>query len=276
MGYSEEEIQNMCEKALERPEEFYKYKYNSQSCLVNYRGKTTNKGNHRYYTEVIAEFLFNDKHFKKIRSISEHSRKKNNKSYNMNHEGKYLDSKGKELLPDKINHSKEKIIAIDLFNQSKIDGAFDYIGKVIDYQTPLKAEQSDPYGEIDLLSVNENDKKIYILELKKNKARTNATPETMLRCILEAYTYYKILDKKELLRNFGLQEYDVRDIVISPLVFEEDKQYKEWDEMKRGNRPRLQDLIDKIYKKDNVEVIPYFLESKGNNKYKVKKYDEVL
>ena len=81
---------------------------------------------------------------------------------------------------------KEEILAKLLYRQGDVDG----LGKILDYQTPLKNEQSDPYGKIDLLSYNEKDNLISIVELKY---RPSVSDETLLRCILEAYTYYKLL-----------------------------------------------------------------------------------
>lgn len=81
---------------------------------------------------------------------------------------------------------KEEILAKLLYRQGDVDG----LGKILDYQTPLKNERSDPYGKIDLLSYNEKDNLISIVELKY---RPSVSDETLLRCILEAYTYYKLL-----------------------------------------------------------------------------------
>ena len=208
-------------------------------------------------------------HFELIKNIGEHDRTKYQNSYNVKHNGKYPD-KGKAS--EEEFHKREKIIAIDLFNQSQKEGSIEHLGKILDYQTPLKGERKDPYGEIDLLSVNEKEKRVYILELKKNKAdKKDDTSETLLRCILEAYTYYKLVAKRKLLDNFGLSAYEVEDIVIAPLVFKEDKQRKEWDEMMAGKRPKLRNFIDKL----DVNVVPFFLESKGDNTYIVLDYSEI-
>ncbi|XME04062.1 hypothetical protein QYZ88_007755 [Lachnospiraceae bacterium C1.1] len=256
MGYTVKKIREICAEEINKPEKFYNID------PVNYRGMTVDKDKKRYYTEVIAEFLSEEKNLKRIKGIEEHNRKETKESYNMNHSGEYPDKKGRT---DKEFHSNEKIIAIDLFNQCKEEGPFDFIGRIVDYQTPLKAKQKDSFGEIDLLSVNDEKRKVYILELKKNKKDTNDSPETMLKCILEAYTYYKLVKKEDLLRDFELYDYDVNDIVISPLVFREDKQYEEWNELCKGKRPQLRKLIDLL----DVEVIPFFLDSLGDNKYRV-------
>lgn len=80
---------------------------------------------------------------------------------------------------------KEEILAKLLYRQGDVDG----LGKILDYQTPLKRNKSDSYGKIDLLSYNKKDNLISIVELKY---RPSVSDETLLRCILEAYTYYKV------------------------------------------------------------------------------------
>lgn len=258
-SYSSEDINDECKKAIMDPTTFYK------SAIVNYRGVPTDSN--MPYTEVIAEFLTKKDNLDKLNSISEQDRTKNRDSYNMNHEGAYPGCKSF----DEVDHESEKIIAIDLFRQCREDGPFaGTIGRIIDYQTPLKTKQSDPYGEIDLLSVDDEKHKIYILELKKDKSqKIKESPETLLRCILEAYTYYKLVSKTKLLENFGLSGYCSDDIVISPLVFKSDEQYEEWDKMKRGERNNLKELIRKL----EVEVAPFFLEliDEKRRKYRITK-----
>ena len=228
--YTSKKIIDNCVVAIRKPETFYSQDF------INYRSRTTD--NDRLCTELIAEFLLEEENFKKLDEIATCSRTKVHKKYDMNHQGKY---------PLFANHDREKIIAIDLYNQSQEQGAFDYIGKIIDYQTPLKTKITDPYGEIDILSVNDNEKDVYILELKRGKAKKS---ETMLRCVLEAFTYYKIVDGPNLLKEFGKEEYNIR---ISPLVFIGDDQYNEWVDMNKGNRPNLKALMEK------VGATPFFL-----------------
>ena len=74
-----------------------------------------------------------------------------------NHDGKIKD--------ENSNHEEEKI-AMELFDYSQNKGAtFDIIGKIIDYQTPLKNVQKDDVGKIDLLAYNEKEKTLRILEV---------------------------------------------------------------------------------------------------------------
>ena len=86
---------------------------------------------------------------------------------------------------------KEEILAKLLFYQREVDG----LGYIFDYQTPLKATQNDSYGKIDLLGYNTDDDCYSVIELKY---RPSGSEETLLRCILEAYTYYKLLDLKQI------------------------------------------------------------------------------
>ena len=86
---------------------------------------------------------------------------------------------------------KEEILAKLLFYQRKVGG----LGYIFDYQTPLKKTHNDSYGKIDLLGYNTDDDCYSVIELKY---RPSGSEETLLRCVLEAYTYYKLLDLKQI------------------------------------------------------------------------------
>ena len=129
-------------------------------------------------------------------------------------------------------------------NQGKV---FDIIGKIIDYQTPLKNVRADKAGKIDLLAYNEEEKTLRILELKKPDSE-----ETMLRCVLEAYTYLKVVDKDKLLKDFGLPK--DTEIKACAFVFYDGKQRKEM----KDDREKLEELIEKL----DIEVI-YLKEENG-------------
>ena len=212
---------------------FYKRK------VVNYRGTTSDSK--EYYTEVVAEWILKNIYlFDYIKPITRE------KSYKVDsHDGKNKDNDS--------NREEEKI-AMKLFDFSQNQGkVFDIIGKIIDYQTPLKDIQTDKAGKIDLLAYNENEKTLRILELKKPDNK-----ETMLRCVLEAYTYLKIVDKTKLLKDFSLPEDTV--IKACPFVFVDGEQHKEL----KDNRENLENLIKKL----DIEII-YLKEEKGE--YSIKK-----
>ena len=206
---------------------FYKRK------VVNYRGTTSDSK--EYYTEVVAEWILKNIYlFDYIKPITRE------KSYKVDsHDG---------IIKNEESKREEEKIAMKLFdlsqNQRKV---FDVIGKIIDYQTPLKDIQTDKAGKIDLLAYNESKKTLRILELKRPDSK-----ETMLRCVLEAYTYLKVVDKAKLLKDFGLPENTK--IKACPFVFYEKEQYREMQQ----DRENLKDLIKKL----EIEVI-YLKEEKG-------------
>ena len=225
--YSKNEIIKKLEVAKSEMWKFYSQDF------VNYRGKTSDKEGY-YYTEIIAKWLLdNIELFNDIKMISREN------SYKVDsHDGK---------IKNKDSRREEEIIAMKLFdlsqNQRKV---FDVIGKIIDYQTPLKDIQTDKAGKIDLLAYNKKEKILRILELKRPGSK-----ETMLRCVLEAYTYSKVVDKAKLLKDFGLAEDTV--IKACPFVFYGKEQYREMQQ----DREHLKDLIEKL----DTEVI--YLEEKG-------------
>ena len=151
-----------------------------KSAVVNYKGKVT--GSKDLYSEVIAETLINDNFIKDWLNLipvrPEH--------FKINHPN--TDENVDAL---KITNRKEEILAKLLFYQGNVDG----LGYIFDYQTPLKATQNDSYGKIDLLGYNTDDKCYSVIELKY---RPSGSEETLLRCVLEAYTYYRLLDIKQI------------------------------------------------------------------------------
>ena len=206
---------------------FYKRK------VVNYRRTTSDSK--EYYTEVVAEWILKNIYlFDYIKPITRE------KSYKADsHDGKNKDNDS--------NREEEKI-AMKLFELSQNQGkVFDIIGKIIDYQTPLKDIQTDKAGKIDLLAYNEEEKILRILELKRPDSK-----ETMLRCVLEAYTYLKVVDKDKLLKDFGLPENTK--IKACPFVFYGGEQHQEMQK----NKENLGELIKEL----GIEII-YLKEENG-------------
>ena len=190
--------------------------------FIKYKKYTDTK---EKYTEVVSEWLLNNIDLLyKIKKITRLS------SYKVDtHDGKYTPR------PNPI----EEIIAMDIFNQ----GSLNILGKVLDYQTPLKNEQKDKAGKIDIVSYNKDIKTVYLLELKKED-----NEETMLRCVLEIFTYSKTLDKDKFLEDFNLPK-DTK-IKASPLVFFNGSQYKE---MVEGDNKFLKQLMDKL------DIEPFYI-----------------
>lgn len=147
-----------------------------KTSIVNYRGYVTGekKITENLYTERIAK------------SILEHDLLTEWNSLMPVRENHFVPDHSKECECIISTNRKEEILAKLLYRQGDVVG----LGKILDYQTPLKEKKADSYGKIDLLSYNKKDNLISIVELKY---RPSVSDETLLRCILEAYTYYKLL-----------------------------------------------------------------------------------
>lgn len=229
--YTRREILQKCEEAFENIPTFYA----SEPVKYEYTGRTLDTK--ELYSEVIAEFLCEriEKFLAGFKKINRQS------SYHVkSHDGTIHNPSSNRL---------EEMIAKQIYNQCKDGSTLDFIGKVIDYQTPLKDVNANSVGKIDLLSVS--DRTVYILELKKEDSK-----ETMLRCVLEGYTYLKTVNGEKLLKDFE-QPSDC-EIKASPLVFRDSAQWREMQE----ERPALKQLIQMLDSK------PFYLSlSEGNSKY---------
>ena len=200
--------------------------------FINYTGKTTDTG--EKYTEVIAKWLLNN--FNLFGNIQKITRKS---SYKVEtHDGKYT---------PRPNQSEETI-AMDIFNQSSLN----ILGKVLDYQTPLKDKQVDESGKIDIVTYNKDIKTVYILKLKEEDNKKNKK-STMLYCALKIYTHLRILDTDKFLFDFGFPK-DTK-IKASPLVFLNGSQHKE---MVGGDNKFLKQLMDKL------DIEPFYIVKNSN------------
>ena len=228
MGYSKNEILRKCQIAFADIKTFYKQPF------INYNGKTNDTD--EYYTEVVSEFLCNNisEYIKGIPKITRESSYKT-----IGHNGDF----------DIDTPREEERIAMEMFKQSQRGMPYNYIGTIIDYQTPLKNTRSDVAGKIDLISYDGST--LYILELKKPDSE-----ESMLRCVLEGFTYMQTVDKDKLLKDFNLPANTV--IKASPFVFKDKLQHEQMTESK-PNLFRLMQLLDSK---------AYYI-SKENNVYKV-------
>ena len=228
MGYSKTDILQKCRVAFNDIKTFYKQPF------INYNGRTDDTS--EYYTEVVAEFLCSNI-LAYINGIPRITR-----------EASYMTA-GHDGTFDVNTPREEEKIAMEMFKQSKQGVPYDYIGDIIDYQTPLKNKRSDVAGKIDLLSFD--GKTLYILELKKPDSE-----ESMLRCVLEGFTYMQTVNKEKLLDDFSLP----RDTIVkaSPFVFRNKQQHEQMLE----DRPRLFKLMQLLDSK------PYYI-NKENNTYVV-------
>ncbi len=241
MAYKKDYIIKMCEEQLDiSVKKFYDAEF------VNYTGITSDT--EEYYSEIIAEFVIeNLSQFEKITPIT---RQKTYKT--ASHTGEYTERTNQE----------EEYIAKDMFNECK-SGEYSYIGKIIDYQTPLYNDKAiDGIGSIDLLAHNKDS--LYILELKRPYPKENDNPETMLKCVLEGYTYSKIVDRKKLIEDFGLTNIvNIDKVMVAPLVAYKDAQ---WKELHEGNgRPILINLMKML------NITPFYYKEIQSKQYEILK-----
>ena len=182
-----------------------------------------------YYTEIIAEKLIACDIAQKLQSIKEINRKK----YNVKHDGQinYYTNREEEIFAKRL---KGKTLNI--------------IGKIIDYQIPLKADKFDKkVGKIDLISYTEEGSKpvCYLIELKHLKNNK----DTLLRCILEITTYYQLLNKQNFINSYKRyfnNPLKLENIKKSILVFEGSSQHDEIIDLQEGHRPYLRMLLKKL------------------------------
>ena len=149
--------------------------------IINYKGYVTGKSkvNNTRYSEVIADTLVSKGYIKTWLELE---------PLRPNHfDTGHHHSESVDINKLQISNRKEEILAKLLFYQREVKD----LGYIFDYQTPLKKARSDSYGKIDLLGYNTDDKYYSVIELKY---RPSGSDETLLRCVLEAYTYYKLLD----------------------------------------------------------------------------------
>ena len=224
MEYTKQEIINQLHECIDDISLFYKQDF------INYRGKTADTN--ELYTEIISEWLIDN-----ICLLEQIPIITRSASYAVEgHDGvpKHLDS-----------NREEELIAMEMFRQETLP----FVGKLLDYQTPLKNTRKDKAGKIDLIAYD--GEILRILELKEPESK-----ETMLRCVLEGYTYLKTVNHKKLLADFGLPPNTV--VEATPFVFYRGYQ---WVEMQQ-NRVWLKRLMGAL------KIKPFYIK-KENELYVV-------
>ena len=158
--------------------------------IVNYKGyvKGATQEDKNRYSEVISSILLSKDFLKAWKELA---------PVRSNHfDTKHAPSESVDMEQLQGTNRKEEILAKLLFYQREVSG----LGYIFDYQTPLKATRNDSYGKIDLLGYNKGDECYSVIELKYRPA---GSEETLLRCILEAYTYYRLMDLKQIKSDVG-------------------------------------------------------------------------
>ena len=227
--YTEKKTIEQIEEAAKDISTFY------TAACINHAGTTYKDDGARYYTEIISEYLL--KHYKLFDQIQKIKRV----NYKINsHNG---------TTPRETSNRKEERIALALAQKKVLNP----LGEVIDYQVPLKSKQSDRAGKIDLMTFDKSTGILRLIELKAPKSK-----ETLLRCVLEIYTYYKTVDMYELLRSYGLHG-KYSEVRICPLFFKGSTQDNEYNAL--VNHGNLVGLMNKMSNDVKVELLRFPFEN---------------
>ena len=128
------------------------------------------------------------------------------------------------------------------------------IGKVLDYEIPIFRKGK---CNIDLIAVKKpNGKKgyndqLFLIELKRNRS-----PESLLRCILEAYTYSIFVDRSRLKESYNVSQH--AKIFVCPLIFEGSSAHTDLKALTEGESHILilKNLIEAIEENDSeIEIV---------------------
>ncbi len=234
-GYTESAIRQRVCAALERENELHMF-YCER--FLNYRGNTTDS--QKPYIEVIAKELL--EHYEKATRIGQGMRIRRTKNFNVSHDGiSNVDARLKRF--GELRFS-EKLLAVALYN-SQTSYCF---GRIFDYQVPLKERQADKFGEIDLVALQGDS--IKLLELKIS----GKTEESLLRALLEVYTYYKLLanSKDKFVTDFSLQQPGIQ--YFQPGILTERNSLSGEMIMKIDRYPYMKDLLAKMSEEIGIPI----------------------
>lgn len=219
MTYKEDHIIQNLDEGAKNIATLYRLK------CINYRGKSTEG---KYYTEIIAKWCL--QHLDLFEGMEVIKREQG-----------YKTASHKYLQKTYTNRKEE-----DLAKEMVLRGKLKKVGQILDYQVPINAHKQDKAGKIDLLALDRENKYLRILELKKPDSH-----ETLLRCILESFTYLKLVDKERLKGEYIPDEIrGCTEVIANPLVADNGKQM---DEYRATDRPKLHELMAKW----NIKPLEY-------------------
>jgi ribonuclease J len=225
--YSREEVTTTIENEVKSaPETLYNNRY----------VKTADTADGVRANEIVAEILL--KNLDALSNIKQITRQETYKT--PSHE-----KLAREVVLGSSNRSEE-LTAKWLYHKEILG-----LGKVLDFQVPLKNVQADKAGKVDLLTHNSDTNIAHLLELK-----VPDSTETLLRCVLEIYTYWCIEKKKKLLDEFKISGAELRKGI---LVYNPSRPYADFlsDEcnMVRELMAKL-DVDFFVLSADNTQILP--------------------
>jgi len=164
-----------------------------QAPCLNLSGPRSRK--EERFTNSFAKYLL--QHLVELGSIQPNKRCQ---SYSCPHHGQTSWPKDSRIF-------NEKRLVRAIFNQQRHSGnesisdPDNCIGELIDYEIPLKQQMSgDPAGDIDLLGVCREKKIINLIEVKILPKKSKR--DTLLRAVMEIFTYYMLLDRNKFLDEY--------------------------------------------------------------------------
>lgn len=231
--------------------------YHNGSGLFNYKGVLKDAPD-MLYIDYIAKLILDDNVIlDKIGGNLDDLR--HTRSFNIGHDGK-SDASSRLIKFSRIRFN-EKPFAMALYNS----GHNFLFGKIFDYELPLKERMSSRYGEIDLLSKINNE--IYVIELKIGYTDSGKISETLLRAIMESFTFTKLLNirKDKFIKDMKLPEI----ITFRPVIITSSNALSA-DHMKmleNGQLKNLKNLIDEMNKYfTKLNILPFkFFAIDGHN-----------
>lgn len=227
--YSEDKTKKQLDIDAKKINNLYK------SACVNWQGITSDTN--AKYTEIISQELVDKRITDQLKTIKQVTR---NRSYNVNHSNHFNNV---------ISNREEEHFAKKLQGKTLED-----LGKIINYQIPLKNGITNKgLGKIDLISFNKSDNTLYLIELKYQ-----GNKETLLRASLEIFTYFMVVDKCKLIKDFFPNKTEVR-IIPAVLVVPKCNAYNELLEVESKKRPQLEHLANELGIKFFKTTIERFL-----------------
>lgn len=226
MGYYSWEIEKKLKKTS--PKDIYNLN------AVNYKGRTPKRTKQNLlYTEIIGKYVLENKPLDHIKRINRTKPYKVASHYSSS--GSIItDRKDTNRLEE--NEVKE-LIEFGIKNSNFNDG----LGSLKDYQIPVKeTNDNKKVGKIDLISINDETKTLYIIEVKNSVSK-----ESLLRCILEISTYYKQIVFDKLCDEYNIKGYRVKRAI---LIFKNTRPYFEYkDKIKHHYTNELLDDDIDVY-----------------------------
>ncbi|MDR0897103.1 MAG: hypothetical protein LBN04_04530 [Oscillospiraceae bacterium] len=178
--------------------------------FINWRGAPTDT--EEAYSEAISACLLLPENLARFEAIKPIRRES---SYRVDH-----NDQGRTGASTR----QEELSAIEMV---KCERLYEHLGEMLDYQVPLKNKRTDKAGKIDLLAYHRGDNTLRIIEYK-----TKETPETLLRCVLEIYTYYRTVCREKLCKDFGVDKAQVRPAI---LVYKDSTPHGDYLDEKKPN-----------------------------------------